>query len=1382
MYRKIYNLQPRLLQQFSLILLFILIIMASLIFKSSNRLVSASGGDYKIIFSAADAKLNNGPYNPTYDRYRPAGLPCPAPSGGTGVASEPIKDAIYASPLPPHAVDSVTSLAPADMVLGQIVPFEIVINVDGDTLPENGIIQFQSFWSTETTSGRDFGYDESYGVYCAFVDKADSFLEDPGDDAKVDWYFSSTVGSEIQGEFQISGLDDEDKIVVEVWVVLDKKIPEDANGNVPAGMLGANTVADPPQVINTGTETVPLNKVGAFFTDDADLSITKIDIPNTPMIPLQEFDYEISVTNNTLDVTSNGVLVTDTLDDFVQFVSSSVEDPGGLGRNCTVPIVPYGGTVECDLVALGPLETVIINIRVFILEEAPVSSLIETGDCTFGEHEAFDLCNLVSVVTTVTQDDNPENNSDTEPKDVLPTADLGLVMFCPADPIAPPTANIVLDVENYGPQPAEGVVLTNTLAPEVTLNAYTSDLPSNHSTSGQDEIFELIDPLDFGITWETVLTIDVTNLVSDTPITIPNNAVVTATTPEPIDAVYANTDTCIITAASIEYFFARIENGSLIIDWMTSVEAGNLGFNLFTDNGNGRQKITEAMVPTDTLYSQDPRSYHYETALFSGGKIYVEELDVYHRSRIHGPFDLGKVYGEQIKTQPIDWKSIRDQQPSKADERNGTLIKEETITVSGNQTFLPMVTANANPNVNASIHFDPIDVLINETGLYRIAYEDLLTKGFDIGGVNSDEIALVSQGSSVPIRIVSQEQFGPGSYIEFVATAVDSLYTRTKVYTLINDDGKTRFVMNLPSAPISSLHEDFYQETISINKNIHYGMGAPTHDPWFEREVRSQEYPVSSEYKIPVDQLINVSAPKTLLVGLWGMTDDPSLIDHHVILKLNGVHIIDVRFDGIVYKEIKAPIAEGIIHDGENILEIILPGDTGADRVIAVDRYAITYPRAFFARDGLLSFNSAGNGFKVTNFPNDDIVTYRLDNKGLFFLDEARIEGDNSNFSIEFTGSGEPASYFVTASDSFLEVSEFRSAYSPVNIFDRQADFIIISHPDFISGLDALVKEREIEGLTVRIVNVYDIYALFNYQSIDPKAIRSFIKYAYEELGTKYILLVGDDTYDYFDYNQIGSISFIPSIYGSTHALVRHSPLDSLYADIDGDGVQDVAIGRFPVKSIEELEFMVAKTLSYKNKYSTSSVVFAADEEFGVISFKQQSDDLIQLFPKDWEISKAYIYDLGLENARDLLIDTINNGINFVNYYGHSSDLSWSFLDLFTINDAMGLTNFQNPTIYGEWGCWNTYSIVPNHKTLNDELLLSGSYGGAAVVGSVTLTGDEVHQLFSKQFVEELLKPGTRIGDAIKNTQKELSYFHPDIVDTFNVYMLLGDPTLVFIP
>src|SRR5262245_12518209 len=135
---------------------------------------------------------------------------------------------------------AVPSLAPAQMALGQVVPFEIKITVNGLTTPENGVINFTAGWSTQTTNGNNFGFDPTKGVINAFIDTSDPANHDPGNNASVSFTWTVVAG-EIQGHFVVSGLDNGDVIIVEPWLVLDSTIPAGATGHVQSELINAYT-------------------------------------------------------------------------------------------------------------------------------------------------------------------------------------------------------------------------------------------------------------------------------------------------------------------------------------------------------------------------------------------------------------------------------------------------------------------------------------------------------------------------------------------------------------------------------------------------------------------------------------------------------------------------------------------------------------------------------------------------------------------------------------------------------------------------------------------------------------------------------------------------------------------------------------------------------------------------------------------------------------------------------------------------------------------------------------------------------------------------------------------------------------------------------------
>lgn len=371
--------------------LFIALIMVVL---SLALTASAGGDDYSIDFKGADLK--------SYPSYTPGSVICP--TGGR--SSDPLPGAQHAS--------GVKSLAPIKMGLGQVVAFEFEIDADTDA-PADGSIVFTAGWSTKTTSGALFGYDESYGVLCAFVDSADS-SEGDVDAAvtQVDWVYADY---EITGAFTVVGIDPGEAVVVEVWVVLDDEgsLTPSTTGNVHAALINAQTSDG--EKISTGTQTVPLLRVGDFLKVPADVSVAKSD-PGTGTQIGHQFDYTVVVQNNSADVMAQSVVVTDTLDPDTAFVALAVSDPVAPVTDADTMCSVSDGVVACDLVFLNPGEAVTLTITVEVLGTASTDGTVEDGTC-----DGADLCNMVEVASL--NDDELANNTDTEPTDVIvPTVDI----------------------------------------------------------------------------------------------------------------------------------------------------------------------------------------------------------------------------------------------------------------------------------------------------------------------------------------------------------------------------------------------------------------------------------------------------------------------------------------------------------------------------------------------------------------------------------------------------------------------------------------------------------------------------------------------------------------------------------------------------------------------------------------------------------------------------------------------------------------------------------------------------------------------------------------------------------------------------------------------
>jgi hypothetical protein len=281
-------------------------------------------------------------------------------------------------------------------------------------------------------------------------------------------------------------------------------------------------------------------------------------------------------------------------------------------------------------------------------------------------------------------------------------------------------------------------------------------------------------------------------------------------------------------------------------------------------------------------------------------------------------------------------------------------------------------------------------------------------------------------------------------------------------------------------------------------------------------------------------------------------------------------------------------------------------------------------------------------------------------------------------------------------------------------------------------------------------------------------------------MRTRFVLLVGGDSYDYRDDLGLGSISFIPSLYRATDPIVRFAPVDPLYADVDGDEVPDLALGRLPVRTAAELDTVIAKTLDFAARRDRRAALFAADASGGANeSFSALSDGLVAQLPAGWSVERAYLDELGVSAARSLLLDAFDDGPALVGYFGHSGPTVWSFSGLFNADDAAGLSNHRQPAVVTQWGCWNTYYASPYADSLAHKLMLSGDQGAAAVLGASTLTETSSDSALGELFMPELMRRGATVGEALAAAKRRLAAAGPGYGDVILGWTLLGDPALV---
>ena len=694
-----------------------------------------------------------------------------------------------------------------------------------------------------------------------------------------------------------------------------------------------------------------------------------------------------------------------------------------------------------------------------------------------------------------------------------------------------------------------------------------------------------------------------------------------------------------------------------------------------------------------------------------------------------------------------------------------------------------------------------VNLVTSEAGMHRITYSELSAKGVELAGLKHNRFGLTSNGEKVAIFTRGQNrsagrpsQFGIGGYIEFYALAADSLYTDQRAFTLHYNDASARLNMGRERNRFKSKQAaaSDYIQTKVVEDNLYYDYLSPSKtDPWHYGQVFgfSEGDTAGTSVNFELEDLVGGTAE--LEVQVYGIVDVQSDgNDHHFVAKINSIEVGDQQFDGNIPSTLS--VSEVDVNNGTNNFQLFLRSiaSTPFD-AMGLNSIRLKYKRATNAQNDYLEgrFDAAqatvealSDGFKAK--------VYRLEEDGSV----TRITRNKKRgSSISFNTNGVAADYVVVTNNGYKTPS-IEQINDQTDINSGNAEYLIISHNAFIGAeLDALVQLRQVD-YSVKVVDVAQIYSQYGDQLPSADAIHAYVKFAAANLGTRFVVLVGSDTYDYKQFAS-QSISFVPTKYAETPGgllFIRQTPSDASYGDLDADGIPDISVGRLSVRTQAELASVVEKIRDYQARVGYAGrILIAADKEDvgNGVSFTEDVADLIAAIPNEWAGSirtdfKALPDVDGGQLAHDKIIAAINAGVSVAAYIGHSSQQQWSFSSppLFRANEIASLNNIDKPTLVTQWGCWNTYYVDPAGNSMADRFLVGGENGAVTVLGASTLTTADGERQLGIELNKRMYEQGMTIGEAVIAAKKAFAVSNPDASDILLGWQIIGDPALVVNP
>jgi len=861
------------------------------------------------------------------------------------------------------------------------------------------------------------------------------------------------------------------------------------------------------------------------------------------------------------------------------------------------------------------------------------------------------------------------------------------------------------------------------------------------------------------------------------------------------------TDSLPVTLSS---FSSSNIGGGVLLDWSTSTETINMGFNVYAYIGGEKVRLNDQIIPSHNPDSVIPQFYEENVELPDGvTQLGISSVDINGHEDFFGPYEIGASFGKEPELRKVEWEKISEEYNQKMAGKGFEMMAgkmrasaPESGLVSG---FIARVGLSDSPVCN---------VAVSEEGMQRVRMHDLRKAGCDFRGEDIDDIAVTFKGDPVSRRINSSNgRVRNGTNIFFYGQTPkerDFLYTTENVYQVSIDPG------------LANIHEDIrrprrnqvnsfsteYRHTEKVEKNLSYSFTNPYGtngdfeeiDPWYEDFIFARVgVPDSNLYTIPVLEDVDTGKPGTLQVRLFAATDFPeNQIDHEARIKLNGNDQGTFTAEGRQYWLIDVPVSGSEIVPGNNQLEVELTGALGIIDFVRTDSYGLSFTRPANAIDNKLNFRGEEvSGYTVSGFDVKNVQVYaELDGK-LYRL-RSRKQNTGSGYSVSFSSVGADARYWVSPRSEFNEGVIIKADEDDVK--SGSADVLILTHPALTgSELDAYEQYVQNQGYTTKVVNVLNVYDAFGYGMPTPEGIRSYLEYAMDNLSVEYVAIVGGTTTEYPDPAVMESVQYIPTEYELTQELIYFTPCDGCMADFNGDLVPDLKIFRIPSRQVSDTGAVANKS----NNYDPGATALLLAEQTQDQNYGAQLDSVSSVLG-GYDVARVYLSEIASENGISVdqavcvaqfgadcpdcqagmpcqsmtgIIDQINSSDKrLIMFNGHGSVLSWTFNSLFTNIVAEGLTNTE-PTVVIPMACYTTYYHNPGTASLADQLLFNPNGGSVAVSGAATLSSLGDNGVFAGSILSKMCDGTTTLAEAVFETKRE----NPGLVDQIVNWDLIGN-------
>jgi len=880
------------------------------------------------------------------------------------------------------------------------------------------------------------------------------------------------------------------------------------------------------------------------------------------------------------------------------------------------------------------------------------------------------------------------------------------------------------------------------------------------------------------------------------------------------------------TAVKLTSLAATEYEGGVLLRWKTGYEVSNLGFHVYREENGQLIRLTPEPVAGSAFLAGKGtsltagRHYHWwDTSLNhelsaishqpSSVRYWLKDIDLNGKHTMHGPVtpvisrepipeklrpELLSEVGHRLQVKYRDFWRVQELKEKLNDRyrSRSTSFKDRfaqgALTLEAKQNrLLPSSPAgtllkgrrpapvSSRPEADRLVQQylagkPAVKLFVKEEGWYRVSQSELVAAGLS-PRVNPHYLQLYVDGREQAIRVIGEKdgRFGPRDAIEFYGMGLDTPSTDTRVYWLIEGHKAGKRIREYKShgGQISSLS---FPHTVEKKERTLYFAALKNGDE--ENFFGPVVYMNQVNQILELRHLDRATTEDALLeVVLQGATEGP----HQVKVLLNEAEAGEIVFEGQRKGTLRVEIPQSILEE-ENLVSLVAMGDE-MDATL-LDSIRLTYWHTYTAEEnGLRLTAHGGNHFTINGFSHSNIRVFDITDSNEVIEVIGKVGSQKGSYAITFRvpENGERTLLALTEEKAKNPIEVVSNHPSRWHQERSGYDFIVISHRDFTNNLQPLKKLRESQGLKVALIDVEDLYDEFSFGHKSPKALKDFLGLAKKKWNKppRFVLLVGDASFDPRNYLGLGDMDFVPTKLIDT--VYMETASDDWFVDFNNDGLPEMAIGRIPVQTPEEAAIVVSKIVGYEKSTKKNEALLVADraDNSDDFNFEGASEEVRALLPAYLMVRKIFRGDFSSDvQAKGELLNGINQGALLVNFIGHGSVESWRG-SLLTLEDADSLINGLRLPFFVNMTCLNGFFQNPYGETLAEALMKAKGGGAIAIWTSSGLTEPDKQAVMNKELIKLLFgRESITLGEATAKAKASV----PD-QDIRRTWILFGDPT-----